>query len=316
MSEGAIGRRRFDGPPRVALAPVGTRSWLTDAIESGGGVVVDLEDAEAVVWAAPTGADDLAATIASCRDAVHWVQLPWAGIEPFAAVLDDTHLWTCGKGVYAAPVAEHALMLALAGMRGLATYARAEAWAPPEGRNLLGARVVILGGGGITEALIALLAPFRCDITVIRRRSEPVPGATRVAGLDALDGSLGSADLVVVALALTPATRGIFDARRLALLPPHAWIVNVGRGGHIVTDDLLAALSARTIGGAALDVCEPEPLPTGHPLWSLPNCIITPHVGNTPEMAVPLLSERVSENVRRFAAGQPLLGLVDVDAGY
>ena len=120
----------------------------------------------------------------------------------------------------------------------------------------------------------------------------------------------------MLALALTPETEGLFDARRLALLPSHAWIVNVARGGHIVTDDLVAALRAGTIGGAGLDVTDPEPLPDGHPLWALPNCIITPHVGNTPEMAVPLLAARVEENVRRYLAGEDLLGTVDSSAGY
>jgi D-3-phosphoglycerate dehydrogenase len=94
------------------------------------------------------------------------------------------------------------------------------------------------------------------------------------------------------------------------------WIVNVARGRHIVTEHLVEVLQAGEIGGAALDVTDPEPLPDGHPLWTLPNCIITPHVGNTPEMAVPLLAARVTENVRRWSAGEPLLGLVDPTLGY
>ena len=93
----------------------------------------------------------------------------------------------------------------------------------------------------------------------------------------------------------------------------HAWIVNVARGRHIITDHLVEALRSGAIGGAALDVTEPEPLPDDHPLWSLPNCIITPHVGNTPEMAKPLLAARVTENVRRYRKGEELLGLVDVE---
>ena len=96
----------------------------------------------------------------------------------------------------------------------------------------------------------------------------------------------------------------------------HAWLVNVARGRHVVTDDLVWALREGVIGGAALDVTDPEPLPAGHPLWSLPNCIITPHIGNTPEMAVPLLGERITANVRRYLAGEELIGLVDVRHGY
>ncbi|MYL08973.1 MAG: hydroxyacid dehydrogenase, partial [Acidimicrobiia bacterium] len=89
-----------------------------------------------------------------------------------------------------------------------------------------------------------------------------------------------------------------------------------GRGSHVVTDDLGAALAAGAMGGAALDVTEPEPLPEGHPLWDMENCLITPHVGNTPEMGLRLLARRVTENVRRYIDGEDLLGPVDVDLGY
>jgi phosphoglycerate dehydrogenase-like enzyme len=310
-----IGRRRYDGPPRIALEPEGTRSWLTDAIEAGGGRIVALDEAEAIVWATPTGPDELAATVASANG-IHWVQLPWAGIEPFVSVLDRDHLWTCGKGVYAEPVAEHILTLALAGMRGLGTYVRATEWGRPQGTNLLGANVVLLGGGGIATSLLRLLGPFGGHVTVLRRRPEPMEGADRVGTLEDLDEILPTADLVALALALTPETTGVLDARRFALMKPTAWVVNLGRGRHIVTADLVDALERGEIGGAALDVTDPEPLPDGHPLWTLPNAIITPHVGNTPDMALPLLSRRVTENVARFGRGEPLIGPVDVDAGY
>jgi len=303
----SIGRRRADGPPLVALEPAGSREWLAEAITLGGGRIVPLAEAEALVWAAPSGAAQLADTVAAAP-AIHWVQLPWAGIEPFAEVLDHGHLWTCGKGVYAEPVAEMALTLALSGMRGFGTYARARTWSEPEGRNLLGARVLILGGGGIADSLVRLLEPFDCRVTVVRRSLAPT--------LADLDDLLPAADVVVLALALTPETVGVIDAGRLGRMKPTAWLVNVARGGHVVTDDLVAALRDGTIGGAGLDVTDPEPLPAGHPLWSLPNCLITPHVGNTPEMAEPLLSRRVSDNVARFGAGEPLIGPVDVDAGY
>ena len=95
-----------------------------------------------------------------------------------------------------------------------------------------------------------------------------------------------------------------------------AWLVNVARGPHVDTDALVAALRAQAIAGAALDVTDPEPLPDGHPLWDLPNCLITPHTADTIEMVMPLLAERIRTNVARFAAGQELVGLVDADAGY
>ena len=286
-------------------------------MEDGGGTIVDAPAASALVWTDPSDPQGLTSLLDAHRG-IRWVQLPWAGIEPYVEVVraHADRTWTCGKGVYAKPVAEHALALALAGLRQLGTYARVTDWTAPLGTNLLGAKVVILGGGGITDCLLALLGPFGCDVTVVRRTPAPMSGANRVVGIDALDVALTDASLVVLALALTPATTGIIDRRRLELLAPHGWLVNVARGAHVMTDDLVAVLAAERIGGAALDVTDPEPLPAGHPLWNEPRCIITPHTANTPEMAVPLLGARVRDNVRRWIAGAPLLGPVDPEAGY
>ena len=301
-------------PPRVCVAPDASPEWVRDAVRRGGAVVVPADEATAVVWTAARDADGLARLLAD-SPAIDWVQVPFAGIENFVPLL-DARTWTCGKGVYAEPVAEMALALALAGMRLVAGYARETGWSGPRGRNLLGANVTILGGGGITESLVRLLGPFNCRITVMRRRPEPVEGVATVIGPDRLADGLSGADLVVLALPLTPDTEGIIGRAEFAIMENHAWLVNVARGGHVVTDDLVRALEHGEIGGAALDVTDPEPLPADHPLWRLPNCIITPHVGNTPEMAVPLLAERIESNVRRYGAGEPLVGLVDVRAGY
>jgi len=177
-------------------------------------------------------------------------------------------------------------------------------------------RVTILGGGGITGALLGLLAPFRAEVTVVRRSARPLVGAARVVGPDRLHAALAGAQLVVLALALTPETAGIVGAVELAAMAPGSWLVNVARGAHVVTDDLVDALGTGTIGGAALDVTDPEPLPAGHPLWALDNCLITPHTANTWQMAEPLFAERVGANVARYVGGEPLLGLVDPELGY
>ena len=288
---------------------------MAEAIVAGGGQVVPVDEAEGLVWAAARNPDALKDVLDGAKH-LSWIQLPFAGIENFIDLVDDDRLWTCGKGVYAQPVAELALALALAGMRGLGTYARAKTWGGPRGANLHGANVTILGGGGITEALIPLLAPFDCRITVVRNRALSMEGADEVVEADRYIDALVGADLVVLALALTDDTEGMLSRNEFEMMEPHAWIVNVARGRHIVTDDLVWALQNGIIGGAALDVTDPEPLPVGHPLWSLENCIITPHVGNTPEMAVPLLSERITANVRRFADGDELIGQVYTDLGY
>lgn len=302
---------------RIALAPEGTADWLGPAVLAGGATIVEPPEANGLVWADAQDPDGLASLL-DAHPGIEWVQLPWAGVEPYVDVLraHPERTWTCGKGAYAEPVAEHALALALAGLRHLASFARAEEWTRAAGTNLLGSRVVILGGGGITESLLRLLGPFGCDITVVRRTPRSMDGAHRVVGEDGLDDALTGARLVVLALALTPATVGLLDRRRLELLAPEAWVVNVARGGHIVTDDLVAVLAEGGIGGAALDVTDPEPLPADHPLWREPRCLITPHTANTPRMAVPLLGERVRENVRRRLAGEELLGPVDLTAGY
>jgi phosphoglycerate dehydrogenase-like enzyme len=303
------------GAARCAVLPEGTRSELDSAVTEGGGVVVPIEDAEALIWTATDGADDLRAWL-DANPGIRWVQLPFAGVEPFVEVLDQDRAWTCGKGVYAEPVAEHALALALGGMRGIGRYARAGGWSGPVGTNLLGAEVCILGGGAITRSLVRLLQPFGTYLTVVRNRPDPISGVAEVVGMDGLKSAVAEANLVVLALALTPDTDQIIDADVLDVMREDAWLVNVARGRHIDTDALVDALSNGRLGGAALDVTDPEPLPDGHPLWSLDNVIITPHVGNTPEMGIKLLWARVRENVERFGRGDTLLGPVHVDLGY
>jgi phosphoglycerate dehydrogenase-like enzyme len=288
---------------------------VIDAVIAGGGFIVEPSEASAVVWTAARDAQGLH-DVLELHEHIKWVQVPFAGIENFVSIIDDRRTWTCGKGVYAEPVAEHALGLALAGMRHIAAYSRSEEWSQPAGRNLLGASVTIVGGGGITESLIRLLSAFKCNITVVRRTVEYIEGADIVVGQDNLVDALVGADVVFLALSLTPETDGLIGRPEFELMEPHAWIINVARGRHIVTEDLVWALENDIIGGAALDVTDPEPLPADHRLWSLPNCIITPHVGNTPEMAVPLLSARITDNVRRFGQGEQLVGLVDPRHGY
>ena len=308
--------RDHDGPPRILVWPGEPRPTMLDAVRGGGGTVVtDPAEAEGMIWIDPRDPARLAPTLAAGPD-IRWVQLPFAGIEPFIGHLDPSRTWTSGKGVYADPVAEMVLAMLLAGMRNLTGYARERTWSGPVGRNLFGAHVVVLGGGEITRSLLPLLAPFRCRVTVLRRLREPFEGADRTGTLDDLHEVVADADAVVIALALTERTRHVIDEAVLERMPAHALIVNVGRGGHIHTDALVAALASSSIGGAALDVTDPEPLPDGHPLWTEPRCLITPHVGNTPEMGIPLLEARVRENVARFAQGRPLIGPVDVEAGY
>jgi phosphoglycerate dehydrogenase-like enzyme len=303
--------------PAIAVQPEGTRDYIRDAVRRGGGEVVPVASAQALVWT-DTDAPDALKTLLAEHKQIEWVQLPWAGVEPYAeaGVFDNDHVWTSGKGVYAEPVAEHALALMLAGLRELPRFAQEITWSAQAGISLIGGKVTIFGAGGITTELLRLIAPFHCSVTVVRRHPEPMAGVDRVLPFEHRYEALRGADVIVLALALTPETRGVISRVEFELMEPHAWLVNVARGGHVVTEDLVIALREDVIGGAALDVTDPEPLPDGHPLWRLPNCLITPHTANTEDMAQPLLSARIAENVRRFAAGEELLGVVDPDRGY
>jgi phosphoglycerate dehydrogenase-like enzyme len=301
--------------PRVAIVP----EWplAAEAVARAGGRVVGVEDAEALVWVDWSGPGRLASVLEEFP-AIGWVHLPGAGIESFldSGVMAGGRLFTCSKGAHSSLIAEHALALALAGLHSVASSARASTWVGTRVTALAGAPVTIVGGGGIASSLITMLAPFEAPVTVVRRHPDPVPGAVRTLTTDALHEALPDARVVVLALALTPETRHIIAAPELAAMHDRAWLVNVSRGGHVDTAALVEALEAHAIAGAALDVTEPEPLPDGHPLWSLPNCIVTPHHAGSSNAVMALLANRIYDNVVRLGAGEPLLGVVDPEAGY
>lgn len=306
------------GPrPRIAVGPR-PAEWAAEAIRRGGGELVALDrEPDGLVWTDGAALDQLRGALAA-QPRISWVQLPQAGIERAvdAGVIDHQRRWTSAKGAFAEPVAEHALMLLLAGLRQLKVRARARSWGEPGGESLFGQPVTIVGGGGIATVLLRLFEPFRAQVTVVRRRAEPLPGAARTIGADRLAEALAGARAVVLTLALTAQTRGLIGRAELAAMERQGWLVNVARGGLVDTGALMDALLAGQIGGAALDVTDPEPLPPGHPLWDLPNCLITPHTADTEEMIRPLLADRIADNVRRLAAGQELAGQVDPDLGY
>lgn len=241
------------------------------------------EKTRALVWL-----DNSAANIAMLEQildtypAIGWIQLPMAGINAYAGLVKkhSDKIWTSAKGAYSQPVAEHALMIAIALLRFVPARVRATSWGAKQGiaKSLYGSHVVVVGAGGITTALLAQLEPFRPTITVLRRRAEPldersVPPGLRdriiVATLAELNSHLGAADVVVMTCALTPETHGCMGKAQFDKMQRHAVVVNVARGEVIRTDDLAKALEDGTIGGAGLDVTDPEPLPDGHPLWSL-----------------------------------------------
>jgi phosphoglycerate dehydrogenase-like enzyme len=298
--------------PSIHVGP-GEQPELAHAVETAGGTVVSLAQADGVVWAG-TKPDSLPELPRSVR----WVQLPSAGVEPWMSRIAATPnvTFTSAAGAYAPQVAEHALALLLAGLRGIAASARERAWRIPPHRTLSGATVAIVGAGGIGRALIEQLAPFNVEVIAVTRRGHDVPGAARTLAADAIGDVWGQADHFVIAAPATGATRHLVGAHELAAMRGHSWIVNIARGSLIDTDALVDALRERRIGGAALDVTDPEPLPDGHPLWTLPNALITPHIANPEAALTRQLARRVRENVERLASGEALIAQVDAERGY
>jgi phosphoglycerate dehydrogenase-like enzyme len=292
--------------PVVHMAPESERA-IEEAVTAAGGQIGPLEEAAVLVWL-DSNPDSFPAAL---PDGVRWVQLPSAGVESWLGRIDRERVWTSAAGAYGLPVAEHALALMLAGARRLPDCARADTWTNPPARPLDGSTVAIVGAGGIGRALIALLAPLDVEVLALTRRGRD--GTLPAARLPEV---LPVAHHVVIAAPATPDTRHIIGAAELDAMRDDAWLVNVARGTLVDTDALVDALARGTIGGAALDVTDPEPLPDGHPLWSEPRALITPHIANPSATLRRYLALHVQENVARFANGEGLLSPIDLQAGY
>jgi phosphoglycerate dehydrogenase-like enzyme len=252
---------------------------------------------------------------------LRWVAGLAAGVDTIleAGFAPDVVV-TSGRGLHDGPVAEHTLALVLACARRLPELVRAQderRWVAELGgiqeiradefRSLAGARVVIWGFGSIAARLAPLLTALGASVTGVAT-TPGVRDGYHVVTPDELPGVLPAADLLISLLPGTPATRHAVDADVLALLPPHAWVVNVGRGATLDQDALLAAVRRGTLAGAALDVFEREPLPADSPIWDEPRILVSPHgAGGRPIGAGALLEE----NLAAYLAGRPLRNTVE-----
>lgn len=253
---------------------------------------------------------------------LRWLHTPSAGVDHLLIppVLEREITITNSAGVHAIPIAEFVLALLLARVKQLAGYHAAQAAARWDREiqvdELFERTLLILGIGGIGQAIAERAAAFGMRVWGSRRSPRPMPGVERVVGLDGWRELLPAADYIVVAAPLTPETRGMLDAAAFAAMRPSVFVINIARGAIIDEPALLAALRAGQIAGAALDTFEQEPLPADSPLWTLPNVTITPHA----TASSPRMRERqialFSENLRRFRNNEPLLNVVDVSAGY
>ena len=231
------------------------------------------------------------------------VQSLTAGIEHLAPHVPEEVMLCNGRGIHDASTAELALTLILASLRGIPDFVAAQRrgtwewqWRPA----LADKRVMVLGYGQIGAAIETRLAPFECEVVRVARSART--GVHPVTSLPAL---LPDVDVVVVIAPLTPQTRHLVDAGFLASMKEGALLVNVARGGVVDTDALVAALESGRVR-AALDVTDPEPLPEGHPLWTAPHLLLSPHTGGSSSAMWPRAHRLVRDQLRRYAAGEPL----------
>lgn len=249
-------------------------------------------------------------------DALRWVHTSSAGVDrlTFPEMVASDVVLTNSRGVFDAPIAEYVLSMVLAFAKDLPCSLRlqgAREWRHRETETIAGKRAVVVGGGPIGAATSSLLSAAGLRTHLVGRTARP-----GVHGIDELDELLPETDYLVLAAPLTEQTRGMVNASLLAKLPPRARLINVGRGPLVAEADLVDALIAGRLAGAALDVFETEPLPTDSPLWTLPNVIVSPHMSGDAIGWRDALAELFTENLNRYRAGQALLNVVDKHSGY
>jgi phosphoglycerate dehydrogenase-like enzyme len=274
------------------------------------------EPAGVPFWVPPFLAQAEAVHLAAKMPDLRVVQLLSAGADTWVGRLPEGVTLCDARGVHDSPTAEWVVTALLSHLRRFPAFARAQAqrtWSYAEHTptdELAGKRVLIVGAGSIGAALLARLTPFEVEVTRVARTARPEEGVHGVAELPAL---LPAADIVVLIVPLTEQTRGMVDARFLAAMPDGALLVNAARGPVADTAALVAELSTGRLA-AALDVTEPEPLPVDHPLWDMPNVLLTPHVGGSVRGLLPRAYRLAGEQLRRFVAGEALLN--EVVDGY
>jgi phosphoglycerate dehydrogenase-like enzyme len=255
---------------------------------------------------------------------LRWVHTRAAGVDrgqlqPLARFQERAITVTNGSGVSSIPIAEYvalALLLAAKGMPQLLAQQHERVWKKPAAsKELAGTTAMLLGFGDVGRAVAARIAPFGVDILAVRRSPSPEAGI-EVIGPSAWRARLATVDWLIVTTPLTDDTRHLVGAAELAAMRDDAWLVNVSRGEVVDQDAVAAALQAGAIGGAVLDVTEPEPLPADDELWGLPNAIVTPHCSWVSPEFLPRATELFLDNLRRWCAGASLRNVVDLEAGY
>ena len=256
----------------------------------------------------PRGGGELPDEVAQALPELRLVQLMSAGAEKFVGRLPERVVLCNARGAHTPSTAEWAVAAALAAQRGLPQFTReqdAGRWTPRTEHSLVGSRVLVVGAGDIGATIGRMLSGFDVELTFVARTARD-----GVHAMTELPELLPHADVVVLIVPVTPETTGMVDAAFLAAMPDDALLVNAARGVVVDTDALLAELTAGRLR-AALDVTEPEPLPEGHPLWSAPNLLLTPHIAGTVPETNARATAAVTDQLSRVLAGEPLQNVVD-----
>lgn len=335
LVEGPVATRdlpRWQGANRIMIARVSPEDIAVLAelypetefipVGPGGPDLAALADVDAIVGMCSGELVDAAPNLV-------WIQIAWAGAEGCLSVprVGSGDIILTNMQKMSSPViGEHAIALALAAARALPVYSKQ--MVDDDGREamfeervpmvpLAGKTMLVVGLGGIGTQVARKAHGLGMRVLATRGSRREGPEFVEYVGLSDETAALAAqADVVVNTVPLTDRTRGMFDAAFFAAMKPTAYYVSVGRGGTTVTDDLVAALEQGQLAGAGLDVTDPEPLPEGHPLWSVPRVIITPHVGGRSDRGRERLYLLVRENLRRYVAGEPMLSVVDIERGY
>lgn len=296
-------------PTESAVARLGQLPGVRCHLFNGVGPMT--EDARiSTVWVPPFLASLDVATVVAQLPRLEVIQLVSAGAEGFVGRVPDGVVLCNARGAHSGATAEWIMAAMLASIRHFPRYLRAQArgeWDNPVNDELAGRRVLIIGAGDIGQALGRRLEGFEVDVSYVARSARD--GVCAVSDLPDL---LPHHEIVVLLVPTTPQTRGLVDASFLSAMPDGALLINAARGPVVDTEPLLAELTSRRLH-AALDVTDPEPLPKGHPLWSAPNLLLTPHTaGSVPRASAKALAV-VRAQLERLLAGQPLQNVVQAD---
>lgn len=335
LRESTIASRELEGwsPPRkIVVMPfwddsVADLQMVAPGVEivmvnSKEQAIIEAADAQAVVGMC-------AKDILSGSPELFWVQVYAAGVERCVVLpgMKEGHkLLTNGQRIGSPALAEHAIAMMMALARGLDLYHinqikgqwKREAGLDRAGHmELEGRTLLVVGLGGIGTQVAKRGHGLGMRVIATRNSRREGPDYVDYVGLsDELYELASRADVVINTVPLTEQTRGMFDAGFFDAMKSNAYFVSVGRGASTNTDDLVSALQSGAIAGAGLDVTDPEPLPEGHPLWSMPRVIISPHTAGRSDKGLDRLYLMVKENIRRYVAGEPMLSVVDIERGY